>query len=117
MSSNRDYILFLDDILESIRRIEKYTEDLAYDDFQQDEMTIDAVVRNFEIIGEAVSNIPGELKDDYPDVEWKEAIGFRNVMIHDYFGVDKETVWETIQTNLPPLKKNILRVKREEKSA
>ncbi|MFB6291756.1 MAG: DUF86 domain-containing protein, partial [Candidatus Bipolaricaulia bacterium] len=101
---NRDHVLFLEDILDSIAKIEDYTEGLTYEDFQEDEKTIDAVVRNFEIIGEAVNNIPESLKKRYPEVEWKEAVGFRNVMIHEYFGVDSEAVWETIERNLPALK-------------
>lgn len=114
---NRDHVLFLEDILDSIDKIEDYTEDLTYEDFQEDEKTIDAVVRNFEIIGEAVNNIPESLKKRYPEVEWKEAIGFRNVMIHEYFGVDKEAVWETIEKNLPALKKKVAKVKNLEESS
>ncbi len=114
MSKDRDYLLFLEDILDSIDKIEAYTQDLSFEEFRENEMAIDAVIRNFEIIGEAISNIPEELKEDYPEVEWKEATGFRNVMIHDYFGVDSETVWETVQNNLPSLKRKIYRVKRSE---
>ncbi len=69
-------MLFLEDILEAISKIEKYTESLTFEEFQEDEKTIDAVVRNFEIIGEAVNNIPESLKKEYPEVEWKEAIAF-----------------------------------------
>ena len=101
MSKDRDYVLFLEDILESIEKIEQYTEGLTYEEFRGNEMAIDAVVRNFEIIGEAVNNIPEDLKQKHPDVAWSEAVGFRNVMIHEYFGVDTEAVWETVQNNLP----------------
>jgi len=114
MSTNRDHVLFLEDILESIDKIEEYTKDLTYEEFQDDERTIDAVIRNFEIISEAANNIPEALKERYPQVEWKEAIGFRNVMIHEYFGVDTEAVWETIERNLPTLKKKIAKVKDSE---
>jgi len=117
MSNNRDYTLFLKDILESIDKIDAYTEKLSFEEFQDDEKTIDAVVRNFEIIGEAVNNIPEDIKKKYPEVEWQEAIGFRNVMIHEYFGVDTEAVWETIEKNLPILKKKITKVKNSEKSS
>jgi len=114
MSKDRDYVLFLEDILESIGKIEKYTEGLTYQEFHKDEMVIDAVVRNFEIIGEAVNKVPEELKEQYPFVEWNEAVGFRNVMIHEYFGVDTETVWETVQNNIPALKEKISRIIKAE---
>jgi len=76
MSTERVYSLYLDDILESISRIEEYTKSLTFEEFQQKRMAIDGVVRNLERIGEAVKNIPDKLKDNYPEVEWKEAIGF-----------------------------------------
>jgi uncharacterized protein with HEPN domain len=117
MSKNRDYVFFLQDILDSIDKIERFTGDLTFDEFKEDEMAIDAVIRNFEVIGEAVGNIPDELKQKYPEVEWKEAVGFRNVMIHEYFGVDTETVWETIESNLPTFKKKISKVINSEQES
>lgn len=114
MSNDRDYVLFLEDILQSITKIEEYTKNFTYEEFREDEKTIDAVVRNFEIIGEAVNNIPKSLKEEYPHVEWKEAVGFRNVMIHEYFGVDTDAVWETVNNNLPAFKEKISNVKDSE---
>jgi uncharacterized protein with HEPN domain len=67
-------------------------------------MLIDAIIRNFEVIGEASKNIPKKIRDKYPDVEWKEATGFRNVLIHNYFGIDVEAVWDTLHNNIPKLK-------------
>lgn len=107
----RDYSLFIDDILDSIRKIERYTESKTFEGFSQDEMAVDAVIRNFEIIGEAARNIPEEIKGKYPFVEWKEMLGFRNVLIHDYFGIEVESVWDTVQNNIPILKKHVLEMK------
>ena len=70
-------------------------------------MVIDAVLRNLEVIGEAAKNIPKNIREKYPEVEWTEAIGFRNVLIHDYFGVDIEAVWDTIKKNIPEFKNHI----------
>jgi len=80
----RDYTFFLEDILQAIEKIEIYTKDLSYDEFSYDEfcsnsMVVDAVIRNFEVIGEAIKNIPKEIQEKYTSVEWKEAAGFRDV--------------------------------------
>ena len=81
----RDYILFFEDILNAIEKIERYTRKLSFKKFCENSMAVDAVIRNFEIIGEATKNVPKRIKEKYPDVEWKEATGFRNVLTHDYF--------------------------------
>jgi uncharacterized protein with HEPN domain len=110
----RDAILFLEDLLNAIERIERYTANLTFEEFRDNEMAADAVVRNFEIIGEAAKNVPDRIMRKYPFVEWKEAIGFRNVLIHDYFGIDLEAVWDTIKNNIPSLKTNVLQVLESE---
>ena len=110
----RDYILFLEDILNSIEKLEKYTKDLDFKAFSKNEMVIDAVTRNLEVMGEAVKNIPLDIQKKYPEVEWKEAKGFRNILIHDYFGIDLESVWDTINDDIPLLKKHISKVLKEE---
>lgn len=110
----RDYILFLEDILDAINKIETYSRNLSYEDFSANSMAIDAVIRNFEVIGEAAKNIPKRVRDRYPHVEWKEAVGFRNVLIHDYFGIDTEAVWDTIKNNIPPFKEHLEEVLRSE---
>jgi len=110
----RDYILFLEDILNAIEKIERYTKNLTFKKLCENDMAIDAIVRNLEIIGEASKNVPEKIKRKYPFVEWKEAIGFRNVLIHDYFGIDLEAVWDTIKNNLPSLKKNIMKALQSE---
>ncbi len=110
----RDIILFLEDIVTAIEKIERYTINLTFDDLCKNDMAIDAIARNLEIIGEAAKNIPENIKRKYPFVEWKEAIGFRNVLAHNYFGIDLEAVWDTIIKNLPPLKDNIIKVLQSE---
>jgi uncharacterized protein with HEPN domain len=106
----RDFLLFLEDIMVCIEKLEKYTQGLTFDQFSKNEMAVDAVIRNFEVIGEAVKKIPKELKQKYPDVEWNEATGFRDVLIHDYFGIDLEAVWDTLKKNVPVFKEKLTRV-------
>jgi len=108
----RDFALFIDDIYSAIAKIERYTKGISYKDFSENEMIVDAVVRNFEIIGEAANKIPKDIRDQNAFVEWKEMIGFRNILIHDYFGVDVESLWDTINKNIPPLKKSIRKLKK-----
>ncbi len=101
--SKRDLDLLLDDILECCQKIKKYTKDYSFDDFLNDDRTIDAVVRNFTIIGEACSNIEPDFKFINPQIKWKEIKDFRNRMIHDYTGVDYSIVWEVITKYLDEL--------------
>lgn len=106
-SKLRDHRLYIEDILESINKIEKYTKGMSFEKFSKDEKTIDAVVRNFEIIGEATRQLDSGIKKKYSDIEWKSMIAFRNVIAHEYFGIDMEIMWDIIQTNIPPLKQKI----------
>jgi len=103
----RDYKAFINDILDAIHRIESYTENLTFDDFSGSQLYQDAVVRNLEIIGEAVKRLPDELIEKYPDIEWKKIAGLRDILIHAYFGIDIEIVWDVIQNKLPELKDQI----------
>lgn len=112
----RDYTLFIEDIVTCIEKIERYTSNISFEEFCGNDMAVDAVIRNFEIIGEAVKKIPEEIKRRYADVEWKEAAGFRDVLIHDYFGIDREAVWDTLRNNIPPFKKQIAKVLESEKA-
>jgi uncharacterized protein with HEPN domain len=102
--SERSYRLYVNDILESIKRIEDYTTDLSYDDFIKNDLVRDAVLRNLEVIGEAAKSIPDEVRKEYSDVPWKRIIGLRNIVIHEYFGVDFENIWKIITENIPETK-------------
>lgn len=107
----RNIKLYLDDILLAIKKIEKYIKGKTFVKFQFDEKTIDAVIRNIEIIGEAANNIPLEIKKKNSGIPWKEMIGMRNKVIHEYFGVDKEVLWQTAKENLPNLKELVKKIK------
>lgn len=98
---------FLLDIQEAIRRIELYIKGLNYQDFLKKIETQDAVLRNLEIIGEAVKNITPDLKKKYRDIQWKEIAGMRDKIIHFYFGVNWDIVWQTAKDKLPQLKRNV----------
>lgn len=101
--SKRDRILLLEDMLDSALKIRLYTNDMDFDSFLRDDKTIDAVIRNFEIIGEAANKIDHEFRIKNPKIEWKRIRGFRNRIIHNYFGIDNEIVWEIIENNLSEL--------------
>lgn len=105
--SKRGSLLYLQDIWDSILKIEDYTEDVSLEDFNKDWKTIDAVVRNFEIIGEAARNMPEEVLEKYPDVPWDKMVSTRNKVIHEYFGVDTDILWTTVHEDLPSLKVQI----------
>ena len=99
----RDVQLYLSDILESCEAITKYVADLTFEVFCNDRKTYSAVIREFEIIGEAVGKLPDALKQKRSDVEWQDIKDFRNLLIHEYFGVDLEVVWKVIKEDLPGL--------------
>lgn len=88
---------------EAAEKILKYTQGLSFEDFLADDKTIDAVVRNFEIIGEASLRIDGDFRLENPQIEWKKLRGFRNRIIHDYFGIDYEIVWSILTQDLEEL--------------
>ena len=99
----RDYRLYLDDILEAVEKIKNYTKGLGFDEFAQDGKTVDAVVRNLEIIGEATKHIPDGVRKKYPKVLWRDMAGMRDKLIHGYFGINLEVVWETIERRVQSL--------------
>jgi len=94
--SKRDTKLLLEDMLDSALKIKRYTSNLTFDSFIVDEKTIDAVVRNFEIIGEAANRIDPDFREKNSEIEWNRIRGFRNRIVHDYFGIDYEIVWTII---------------------
>lgn len=109
--SKRSTKLYIQDIKDSINKIQNYTKGMSFNVFKKNTLIMDAVVRNLSIIGEAVNNIPKSLKDKNKDVAWKEILGMRNKVIHEYFGVDEEILWETIKKDLPVFKKQISKLK------
>ncbi len=102
--SPRRWDLRLNDILEAMAKIALYTEGMTLESFAGDAKTVDAVVRNLEIIGEAATHLPDELLDRYPHIPWHEMRGMRNVLIHEYFGVSLPILWQTVIHNLPSLR-------------
>lgn len=109
----RDIGVFLEDILESIDRIEEYTKDISEEEFYETVSLQDAVIRRFEIVGEAVKRLPQELKDKYSEIPWKEISGTRDILIHEYFGVNLERIWKTIQRDILPFKNRLQNMLKE----
>lgn len=105
--SKRTPKLYFQDILDSIKKIENYLQGCIYKRFVTDEMVLDAVVRNIEIIGEAALQMPLETKKIHPEIPWVKITGMRNKIVHEYFGVDVEILWQTIKEDLPKLKRQI----------
>lgn len=101
--SERDLSLLLLDIKNSILKILEYTGGMTFESYEADSKTKDAVERNFEIIGEAASRIPDGFKNEHPHVEWRIIKDFRNFIIHEYFGINNQIVWDTIQYRLKDL--------------
>jgi len=110
----RDYRLYLEDILEAIQKIDSYLHGISFAQFNEDNMRIDAVVRNLEIIGEATKHIPPTMREKYPEIEWRKIAGMRDVMAHGYFAVNLNIVWDVVQHKLPDLKDHVVMLLREE---
>ncbi|MFX0183077.1 MAG: DUF86 domain-containing protein [Candidatus Hodarchaeota archaeon] len=108
--SNRSPKLFIDDIKKAISKVELYIKGLTFAEFEKDSKTVDAVIRNLEIIGEAVKNLSSEIIEKYPSVDWSGATTMRDRLIHGYFGVDVSIVWETINSDLPKLRKQVEKI-------
>ena len=87
---SRDVRLYLDDILIAAKKIQRYTEEMNYDQFIRDERTYDAVIRNLEVIGESARNVPDEFRNRFPDIEWRSISALRNILIHEYFAIRDE---------------------------
>lgn len=98
--SERNPLLLLDDMLESAEKILNYTRDLSFAQFIENDMVVDAVIRNFEILGEAASRMPESFKEKHAQVPWARLKGFRNRLIHEYFGIDFAIVWDIIELEL-----------------
>ena len=102
--SPRTWNFRLEDIDSSLEMISQYIHGMDYGSWRKDRKTIDAVIRNIEIIGEAVSHLPDEFTDLHVDIPWHQMKGMRNVLIHEYFGVDTDVLWKTVQKDLPELR-------------
>ncbi len=112
----REYIQFLEDILLSMQRISEYIAELDFQAFKKDYKTVDAVIRNFEIIGEASKNIPAEIKLKHSNMPWDEMYRLRNRVSHEYFGVDYEIIWDIAINYLPENKIEIEEIIRKERN-
>src|SRR6266404_6075378 len=99
----RDSDVYVGDIIHAVRKIRVYTAAMTREQFDRDEKTIDAVVRNLEIIGEAVKHVPELLRDQAPHIPWKRIAGLRDLLIHQYFGIDLEIIWDIVQNKLTEL--------------
>ena len=106
----RDLRLYLDDILESIDRIQEYTKDINEEQFSRNTQVQDAVLCRLEIIGEAVKHIPKRVRDRYPHIPWQRIAGTRDILIHEYFGVRLQKAWKITCEDLTDLKANILKM-------
>ncbi|MBF0252388.1 MAG: DUF86 domain-containing protein [Candidatus Omnitrophica bacterium] len=104
---NRNYELYLDEIKEAVDSILLYNDGLTIDDFINDKKTRDATIRNFEIIGEAANQLPDNIRKNYPDIPWRDLTDFRNVIIHEYFGINYRILWDIISNEIPLLKQKI----------
>jgi uncharacterized protein with HEPN domain len=107
---NKDHAVYLHDILEAIAKIEDFIAGMSLDEFMSDVKTQDAVIRNVEVIGEAVKRLPDEFKKQYPDIPWQPAGDMRNFLIHDYPDVIPSVVWKTAVDDLPAFKKRIIEI-------
>jgi len=107
---NRDFLMYLQDLLIAMTRIAEYIEGFDFDRFKKDYKTVDAVIRNFEIIGEAAKNLPDSIKENNPDIPWDEMYLLRNKVSHEYFGVDYEIIWDVCVNHLPGNRMQILTI-------
>lgn len=102
--------LYLNDMLDSIQAIEEFIKDMEYDKFLDDRKTRSATIRELEVIGEASNHISFEIKSNYPDIDWRTIKDFRNILTHEYFGIDDKILWQIITTKLTPLKNRLQQI-------
>ena len=113
MPEQRDPLLYLDDIIEACQKIQTYVEKAESDDFTENKMIVDAVIRNLEVIGEAVGNIPVPIRQKSSLVDWKRIKALRNVLAHEYFGVDLEIIADLVNNKVPELEKDIQQLQQK----
>jgi len=109
----REPSVSLEDILSAAVKIEKFTRGISYDDFVDNDLISDAVIKNILVIGEATKNITIEIKKMNPEVEWRKMAGMRDVMIHGYFSVNYRIVWDVVQNKIPPLRQQVEQLLKE----
>lgn len=108
----KDAQIFLEHVLESIKKIEDFTRGVSKGKFEKDIKLQDAIIRRLEIIGEAVKNIPADFRGKYSQISWNEIAGMRDKLMHHYFGIDINVVWKTVKEDIPKLKNSILEIKK-----
>lgn len=107
---SRDYRVYLDDIVAAIDKIAEFTKGMSQEQFLEDLKTFDAVIRNLEIVGEAVKKIPKEVRCQYAEIEWRKVASLRDLLIHEYFAVDTDIIWDVVMNKLPSLRQDVRKI-------